>query len=220
MIENVRNYWRDLCGDRAVPARSEIDPRALQGALDNAFILERIAPSVARFRVAGAHLTELIGMEVRGMPLTAMFAPRARQQVTMRLEEAFSRPAMLDFTLSAETGFGKPEIKGQMMILPLSSDLGDVSRALGVLTSEGTIGRTPRRFEVTSERLTQCRADGQMRPGPYTEVPGFAEQRFDFLAALGSRRRTTEAEPAAEPEAPAIPDTPEERRAMFRVIGD
>ncbi|MEI4486308.1 PAS domain-containing protein [Frigidibacter sp. MR17.14] len=219
MIENVRSYWRSLCGDRPVPARSEVDPRALQGALDNAFILERIAPSVARFRVAGAHLTDLIGMEVRGMPLTALFAPRARQQVTMRLEEAFSRPAILDLTLAAETGFGKPEMTGHLMVLPLASDLGDVSRALGVFWSEGTIGRTPRRFEVTSERLTLCQGDATLSTGQYTSVPGFSEPRFDFLAALGSNRKREPAPETMVEPAPLLPATPEERRAMFRVVG-
>ena len=37
-----------------------------------------MAPSVARFRLAGAHLSELMGMEVRGMPMTALFLPDAR----------------------------------------------------------------------------------------------------------------------------------------------
>ena len=63
---------------RAVPMRSDVDPRGIERSLEHAFILERIAPQMARFRLAGMHLTDLMGMEVRGMPTTALFAPAAR----------------------------------------------------------------------------------------------------------------------------------------------
>jgi len=36
--------------------RSQIDPRGLEQVLPSAFILERIAPGVARFRIAEHHL--------------------------------------------------------------------------------------------------------------------------------------------------------------------
>ena len=149
-ISEVKDYWEALRGGRDLPYRSEIDPRGIERALEFAFVLERVAPQVARFRLAGMHLSDLMGMEVRGMPLTSFFTPKARQEVSDILQTVFSGPKTADFTLKAEPGFGKPEMQARMIILPLKSDLGDVSRALGCLMAEGPIGRAPRRFDLVN----------------------------------------------------------------------
>ena len=81
-LREVEAYWSGLRDGRAMPARADVDPRGIQSALEYAFILERIAPGVARFRVAGMHLNDLMGMEVRGMPLTAMFVPEGRKEIS------------------------------------------------------------------------------------------------------------------------------------------
>ena len=73
-IAEVEAYWEALRGSRLMPTRAEIDPRGIEQALEYAFIVERIAPGIARLRIAGSHLNELMGMEVRGMPLTAFIA--------------------------------------------------------------------------------------------------------------------------------------------------
>jgi hypothetical protein len=39
-------------------------------------------------------------------------------------------------------------------MLPLRSDLGDVSRALGCLVTHGPVGRSPRRFEIMNCRVS------------------------------------------------------------------
>ncbi|MGB3313565.1 MAG: PAS domain-containing protein, partial [Albidovulum sp.] len=130
-ISEVRDYWEALRCGRGVPFRSEIDPRGIERALEYAFVLERVSPQVARFRLAGLHLNDLMGMEVRGMPLTSFFTPKARHDVSDVLQAVFSGPSTADFTLKAEPGFGKSEMQARLLILPLKSDLGDVSRALG-----------------------------------------------------------------------------------------
>ena len=89
IVDEVRTYWEALRAGRPVPLRSEVDPRGIEGALDCSFILERMAPRVARFRVAGGHLNDLMGMEVRGMPLTAMFSPASRGEVGAILADVF-----------------------------------------------------------------------------------------------------------------------------------
>ena len=47
-IAEVEAYWEALRGVRMMPLRSEIDPRGIERALDHTFILERIAPGLAR----------------------------------------------------------------------------------------------------------------------------------------------------------------------------
>ena len=53
-------------GDR-VALIAEIDPREFETALENMFIVERIAPGNLRIRLAGMKVCEIAGMEVRGM---------------------------------------------------------------------------------------------------------------------------------------------------------
>lgn len=147
-IEDVQRYWSALRADRLVPLRSEIDPRGIEGALDCAFILERIAPGIARFRLAGSHLVDLMGAEVRGMPLSVLFAPESRKPLAEAVEGVFSGPETLRLSLSAERGLARPPLSAEMIVLPLKSDLGDVTRALGCLCAPGSLGRAPRRFLV------------------------------------------------------------------------
>ncbi len=153
-MSEVRAYWEALRNGRMVPLRSEIDPRGIERALEYAFILEKAAPQVARFRLAGMHLTDLLGMDVRGMPLTALFTPAARAQIATVTEAVFAAPQIAELSLAAETGFGRPPMEARMLMLPLRSDLGDITRALGCLIAEGHIGRAPRRFDVASVQLT------------------------------------------------------------------
>lgn len=153
VLAELETYWQALRGNRLVPARSEVDPRKIEDALEYAFILERIAPGMGRFRLAGMHLNDLMGMEVRGMPLTAFFTPEARKQVNEALEEVFDAPAIARLTLAGERGIGRPPIDARLLLLPLKSDFGDVSRALGCLVTLGPVGRTPRRFEVSRHEV-------------------------------------------------------------------
>ena len=51
---------------------------------------------------------------------------------------------------AAEEGGGF-ELEGELVLLPLRSDLGDIDRILGGLVLDGQIGRTPRRIEIVSE---------------------------------------------------------------------
>lgn len=145
----IEGYWDALRGHRLVPDRAEIDPRALSGALEHAFVLERIAPGLARFRVAGMHLSDLMGLEVRGMPISAIFTPGSRPDLARALDAVFDEPARVRLSLDGEGGIGRPGLSGEMLLLPLRSDSGEVNRALGCLVMEGGLGRKPRRLTVT-----------------------------------------------------------------------
>ncbi len=208
VLNEVLGYWEALRAGRVVPSRADVDPRGIERALEYAFVLERIAPSIARFRLAGMHLVDLMGMEVRGMPVTSFFTPRARQRVSEALEAAFQGPSVVELVLEAEAGIGKPPMTARMLILPMKSDLGDVSRALGCLIAEGETGRTPRRFEVQDVIITKAVAgrpmgtEAERRATPVAEVtmtpmaptaaaaeriPGFAEAKAGFNGAAPKR---------------------------------
>ena len=77
-LQAVRGYWEALRQNGCLPRRDQIDPRGLAVALDKVFLVERIATGQARFRLAGMQLNDLMAMDVRGMPLSALFDPTAR----------------------------------------------------------------------------------------------------------------------------------------------
>lgn len=152
-LSQIEGYWNALRGTRMMPQRSEIDPRGLKGALEFCFVLERIAPGLARLRVAGSHLGDLMGMEVRGMPISAFLTTDSREEFGKALEEVFETPSVATIELTAETGYGRPEMMARMVLMPVRSDLGDASRILGGFITDGEIGRSPRRFTVEKIRL-------------------------------------------------------------------
>ncbi|SFS55736.1 PAS domain-containing protein [Sulfitobacter marinus] len=143
-IAQVEAYWEGLRQDRLLPKRSDIDPRGIEAALEYAFILERVAPGVARMRIAGSHLSDLMGMEVRGMPITAFLSTESRRRFSDTLEELFSTPAVGTLALRNETGAAE----GRMVLLPLKSDMGDVTRMLGCFVTKGDIAADPCRFNI------------------------------------------------------------------------
>lgn len=152
-LAQVRAYWEGLREGPTLPRRDQIDPRGIAGALEYAFVLERIAPGIARFRLAGMHIVDLMGMEVRGMPLSALFDPAGRSALGIALEKVFTAPAILDLHLEAERSIGKPALSARMMILPLLGNSNAPDMALGCLISRGDVGRSPRRFAVSNLML-------------------------------------------------------------------
>lgn len=155
-LRQVEAYWHGLCAKDAVPLRSQIDPRGMEDALENAFLMERIAPTMAKVRVAGTHLNDLMGMQIAGMPLSSLIAPPERERFGEAVSHLFADPAIVRIDLRAEGGFGKPDLEANMVLLPLRSDFGDQSRALGALVSHGRIGRTPRRFVIRNIEVVQA----------------------------------------------------------------
>lgn len=205
----IRGYWEALRDGRLVPERADVNPRGIDRALEYSFVIERVAPGIGRFRLAGTHLCDVLGMEVRGMPLTAFFVTSSRPQITEASERLFRDPAIIEATLVSEPFQGLPVFSARMLLLPLRSDLGDINRALGCLVAEGDIRRTPTRFEVTSLNMTPVIQPGffadPAEPLPSPRVPyqdprhGFAEEQVPF-------------NPAPKPK------SPEALRASFRVV--
>ena len=152
-IEALRSYWATQRVGGDVPRRADIDPRRIAALLSDVFVVERIAPGLARLRVAGMQLNDLMGMEVRGIPISALIEPGDRDRLADLLVELFDRPAVLDLDLVSAGGLGRAQMNGRMLLMPLRSDLGDISRALGCLVTDMAPGRTPRRFYIRSVRI-------------------------------------------------------------------
>jgi hypothetical protein len=146
----LRGYWEALRQNGRLPARADIDPRGIAPALENAFLVDRIAPGLAKFRLCGMSLHDLMGMEPAGMPLSTLFEPTGRSRLGPALEQVFQGPTILELWLEAERGLGRPALTGRMVLLPLLNASGEVTVALGGLVTSGTVGRQPRRFAIAS----------------------------------------------------------------------
>jgi hypothetical protein len=177
-MRQVRAYWEGLRHNGGVPARDAIDPRGLAGALAQVFMIERIAPGLARFRLVGSQITDLVGCEVRGMPFTALFDPEGRRKITDLLEGLFSGPAIMHLDLEAERGIGRPALRAHLTLLPLVSHLGKVDLALGCMTLDGPVGRAPRRFAIARSRVEKL---GAIAAQADARAPEFAETQTDFV---------------------------------------
>ncbi|MFC3169298.1 PAS domain-containing protein [Paracoccus fontiphilus] len=210
ILNDLRAYWDSLRRGRAVPARSDIQPQGIRRALDYAFILERIAPGAARFRLAGQHLIDLMGMEVRGMAFCSLANGSSRGRLSDVLESVFRAPQLAQMTLHAKAEYARPELSARMLLLPLTSDLGDVTRALGCIIAEGQIGVAPRRFDLIGDEVMPILEGGKtLAPSP----SAFDQDR------LSGGRQGTPIRPIASMDRPEKRDaSAEARRAGFRVI--
>jgi hypothetical protein len=147
-LAEVRAYWEGLRAKGGLPRREALDPRGIAGALHCTFMAERIGAGLARFRIAGMQLNDLMGSEVRGLPVSLLFTPAARSRLASGLERVFTLPAVADMILTAERGYGRPELDARLLLLPLIDTGGTTSLCLGCLAIKGEIGRSPRRFDV------------------------------------------------------------------------
>lgn len=179
-IKQAEAYWSALQNGTRVPRRSDLDPRGLENILEHTFILERIAPGVARFRLAGRNLGTLAGTELRGMPFCALFSGDSRSRIGAVLEHVFDVPAVAELTLAYKLPGGRRTVDARMILLPLESDLGDVSRILGVLVSDGDPDGPGTGFEIRDTELRD--QDRPQRPDPAAveTAHGFAEEAAGF----------------------------------------
>jgi hypothetical protein len=165
----------------------------MAGVLDRIFLAEEIAPGMARLRLAGQSLCGLMGMEVRGMPLSALFEPMSRGPLEAPLARVFTGDAAVTVDLCAESGIGRPALAGRLLLLPLAGLDGRPDMTLGCLSLTGETGRTPRRLILqrwTAEPLSVTRTWG---PAPAPAQREAAEAAAPFVHA-----------PPAAPRAPHL----------------
>lgn len=181
----LRAYWEALRDGRDLPRRIEVDPRGIGMALQDSFIAERIAPGQVRLRIAGTRLQDLIGTELRGMPLSVLIAPDSRDRIAQVLEQVFDMPALADCRLVGAPGLIRQGAEGRLLLLPLRGDDGRVNRLLGGLCHAGGSLRPPQRFELIEPRLTPAGIPAP-RPAPQPAAdaqPGLAEPPGRFNPA-------------------------------------
>lgn len=202
-IATLRSYWEELRCGRMVPLRSEIDPREIAQSLEYGFILERLQPGAIRFRLAGMHLSDLMGMEVRGMPLRSFISPSSRARFSAMLERVFTQPEIHEYILISEDGVGTP-LQARMIILPLRSENGSVDRAIGCLVTDGIVGLAPRRFRVQETRVKNLTTGGETREFEASQDPDLEEQQRTPIPGFAEAQTPYVPNPAKQSERPHL----------------
>lgn len=185
-LENLRRYWEKLRKGRIAPYRAELDPRAFEDALENMFILEQLNPSQIRVRLAGMTLCEMMGMEVRGMPPEAIMAAPHRSGFSEHLHSVLNDPAIVELDL-VTSGLDGRDVDARMLLLPLRSDFGEVTRVLGCVVTSTPEVRVPVNFSIVGQRTERVVADGAPAAGSaMAALPGFGEAPAHFARGDGT----------------------------------
>lgn len=179
VLDRMEDYWNSLRKGATVPYRAEVDPREVQHLLRNAFILERLAPGLAKLRVSCSTLTDLQGLDMRGMPITSIITEESREEFREIVEQVFSGPAVATLDLSTSRGFRAMGKRAQMLLLPLRSDSGAIDRILGAITVSGESTFGPARFDLTESLVRDVSVQDD----------GLAERLSVRPVTLADRRR-------------------------------
>ncbi len=176
LIAELRCYWEALRVDGAIPHRNQIDPRGFGEALENCVLVESVAPGMARVRIAGKVFTELMGMDIRAMPLSCLFMGDARPQLQADLTNLFSRGTALTLRVDAAQGLGRPPLRGQLQLLPLIGATGRVDLALGCIELSGQMGQQMRRFNIRASHHQNLVPQDSILPAfPITQPESFSD---------------------------------------------
>lgn len=180
IILDLLSYWETLRGGRLVPARSDIDPRAIKNCLPHTFVLEKSRAGISRFRLAGMQVCNLLGMELRSMPALSLINPDDRDKFVKVLNAVMDNPQIVELHLSGEA-YGNKRIKAQMLLMPMVDREHDVSRILGCIILETPLTRAPIRFDIDDIKTTRVVADKSTTMD--LDMHGLAEEPAAFKHA-------------------------------------
>ncbi len=207
MLSSLKSYWERLRAGRIAPYRAEIDPRQFEGALENMFIIERLAPDNMRIRLAGMKICEMMGMEVRGMQPGSLIDEVDRLRFERLLAVVMGEPAVVELQLEARSRLGG--YRASMLLMPLRSDFGEVNRVLGCTSGEGDRFTAPLAFTIRDVAVTPI--EPSQAADQRQALPGFAEEPAGFAGPDGPKLVAIEGNPNA-------PSKPREGGPKFRVI--
>jgi hypothetical protein len=178
-LAQVRAYWESLREDGALPTRSALDPRGLSGVLDRVLVAERIGRGLVQVRIAGSGLADFAGMDVRGLPLSCLFAAESRAQLGQILERVFDTPAVAELDLGSDRASGGGLV-ARLLLLPLAEDRG-ARLVLGAISFTGT-GPVRCKFQLRGLQEERVHLPTTQTP----EAPVQPIRRFGHLALVHS----------------------------------
>lgn len=181
ILDSLKTYWENLRAGRVAPYRSEIDPREFKHALENMFILEIVGDKNIRVRLAGMKMCEMMGMEVRGMSPRAFMMPGDRSKFDDAILQVVEKPSVTEFVMETVDYNGRSST-AYMLMMPLRSDFGEITRILGCITDSGDAYEAPVRMRITRMKSEEIKFD---ETADEAKVAGFAERQPRFADKSG-----------------------------------
>ncbi|WP_299815341.1 PAS domain-containing protein [uncultured Jannaschia sp.] len=175
ILNEAMRYWNTLREGADLPRRTALDPRAMSHIIGHAMILDRVHNGAIRARLGGHVMNDLMGMDVRGLPVRAFFELRDRDRAVELVNQVFETPASLEMDLLSQSPTGAL-LTGRMLFLPLLDSAGAPTKALSVLVTDRVVSDPPRRFGITNATMVplqtaSMRAMPACRAAPASDLP-------------------------------------------------
>ena len=116
--QQLFDYWNQLRGNRAAPARVDISPAAISGILPSTFILEKNETGGFVFRLAGTALCLLFGEELKGIEFSNILDRDDRHLANRILDAADRENVGISLQLDAIADADRT-VTLEVLILPL-----------------------------------------------------------------------------------------------------
>jgi hypothetical protein len=148
-LREIERYWLQLRGSFLLPQSGNLKAEDLKPYLSNIFIADKIAPGLVQIKTAGPGISASLGMDPRGMPLSALFWAQARGPLASAVHATLDTPEVTRLSLHAATNPLMPAIAAKMLLLPLLNNQPEPNRIFGVLTCSCSKTNDRPRFEIT-----------------------------------------------------------------------
>ena len=130
-------YWRSLCRGRAMPARSELSPRAMQAFLPYVSVVDVVPDRVRGFEyivsLQGTHPTEVLG-HVKGRRLGDVLSRELAERWRGCFEHARAAAAPVRLLTRAST-LAKNWLACEVLIAPLANEAGQMQSLFWVFAA-------------------------------------------------------------------------------------
>lgn len=130
-------YWRSICRGRAMPARGELSPRAMQEFLPHVSVVDVVPDPVHEFEyivsLQGRHPTDVLG-NVKGRRLGDIFSRELAERWRGCFEHARAAAAPVRLLTRAST-LAKNWLACEVLIAPLANGTGNLQSLFWVFAA-------------------------------------------------------------------------------------
>lgn len=163
----IDGYWHSHASSGTLPRRADIDPGAIQDALEFAFIADRVGACHARMRVAGGAIGGVFGGDAAGLPLSAFLNHGSRATFDAALARCFDQQHVLEIAMTPKPGGAKTNGSATLRLYPLGDGHGTVRHLLGAFAASGPMTRAPLRFDIMGlQEIRWTARSDHRRPAP------------------------------------------------------
>lgn len=131
-VHDVLDWWRTACGDRAMPARGDIEPLAFPRSLPIVWLSEYLPEAATyRFRLAGEEVRASNGRPMKGRTIQEVFPENKCPHILRVYEQVARTPAIYHRQGQVYTSQGRVGT-GERLMLPLGLPGQGTTHILGV----------------------------------------------------------------------------------------